>query len=287
MATASTQSAADLLASWYGAAAARARQIILHPPGKTAGTQSWQRARSAQSLVDLQKLLNAIDEKAAAQIGKGISKAVSTGIRQANAQLAKAGLLSRKNALMGSFGIIDSAAIGLIAKNTAKDVLGVSSSIEKMTGRVLKKIQEYGLGEAEINRIIAGGMIDGAPRQAIATLRKDLERVNKGKMVEVINKNGEPMYFQSDEYSRMVYVTKTSEASTKSQHMRFQQEDIDLVQIIGNQTKYFCSEYLGSVYSLSGDSKRYPALSSLPGGGPPFHPNCSKSTIAFIEELNG
>src|SRR5207248_2252057 len=32
-------------------------------------------------------------------------------------------------------------------------------------------------------------------------------------------------------------------------------------------------------------SDKYPAYASLPGGGPPFHPNCSKSTAPFIEAL--
>jgi hypothetical protein len=39
------------------------------------------------------------------------------------------------------------------------------------------------------------------------------------------------------------------------------------------------------VFSLSGKSDKYPAYAELPGGGPPFHPNCSKSTRPFIEDL--
>ena len=286
MPTAPTPSAADTLASYYRAAAERARQIILHPPGSTAAAQSWQQARAAQELAQLQKLLARLDQQVAAQIGTGISKAVSIGIRQANAQLAKAGLLHRNSALSGSFGIIDSPQIALIARNTAQDCLGASKSIGTVTTRVLRQIRELNLGEAQINQIIAGGLIDGKPRQAISTLRKELERVNKGQLVEVVDKNGELMHFQADEYARMVYVSKTSEAHVKSTHLRLQQEGLDLVRIIGNRTRYFCSEFLGNVYSLSGASRKYPPLSSLPRGGPPFHPNCSKSTVAFIEELN-
>lgn len=33
------------------------------------------------------------------------------------------------------------------------------------------------------------------------------------------------------------------------------------------------------------DGVAYPALAGLPGGGPPFHPNCSKGTAAYVPEL--
>lgn len=291
MPNAYTNSEADLLARYYSDAAERMRQIILHPPGKTSDSQAWRQAWAAQKITQIKDLLQQVDALAAKQIGAGLSKAVAKGISMANNQMKSAGVRfdatskGNNNGFDASFAIIDSQQIRLIARNTAQDLFGASKSMGDTAGRVLRQIKEFNLGEAEINRVIAGGLIDGMPRQAIQTLKKSLERVNDGKMVEVVDKNGEVMHFDSGTYARMVYVTKTSEAHVKSSHLRLQQEDIDLVQIIGNQTIYFCSEYLGQVYSLSGSSKVYPALSSLPGGGPPFHPNCSKSTIAFIEEL--
>jgi hypothetical protein len=54
---------------------------------------------------------------------------------------------------------------------------------------------------------------------------------------------------------------------------------------VGLVSTHFCTAFLGQVFSLSGKSDKYPAYSELPGGGPPFHPNCSKSTRPFVEEL--
>jgi hypothetical protein len=61
--------------------------------------------------------------------------------------------------------------------------------------------------------------------------------------------------------------------------------DLDLVSIIGRVSKNFCTAYLGLVFSIGGKSDKYPALTELPSDGPPFHPNCSKSTRPFIPEL--
>ena len=70
-----------------------------------------------------------------------------------------------------------------------------------------------------------------------------------------------------------------------STNNRLAQVGIHLVAIVGLISKNFCTAYLGQVFSLDGNSSDYPPLSSLPSGGPPFHPNCSKSTRAFVVEL--
>jgi hypothetical protein len=57
------------------------------------------------------------------------------------------------------------------------------------------------------------------------------------------------------------------------------------VTIVGRITPWFCTAYVGKVFSLSGNDPDFPPLDSVPGGGPPFHPNCSKSTAPFIREL--
>jgi hypothetical protein len=93
------------------------------------------------------------------------------------------------------------------------------------------------------------------------------------------------MNFDVGYYAEMVARTKTREASVDARHERLSELGLDLVAIVGRISKNFCTAFLGQVFSLSGNSDKYPAYSSLPGGGPPFHPNCSKSTRPFVEEL--
>lgn len=133
-------------------------------------------------------------------------------------------------------------------------------------------------------RILAGRhVIEGQPDAAVRALRDELKKVH-GDTVTIIDKNGDPINYKVGDYAHMVATTKTREATCKARHERLKEQGIDLVTIVGKQSKYPCSQLLGKVFSLSGDHQKYPALSSL-GGGPPFHPNCSKSTAPFVEDL--
>jgi hypothetical protein len=116
-------------------------------------------------------------------------------------------------------------------------------------------------------------------------LRDELRRVNKGNIVTITDRNGKPIHFTAQHYAGMVVRTKTREAVVTARNERFTQLGIDTVAIIGRLSDNFCTAFLGQVYSISGKHPKYPALSSLPGGGPPFHPNCSKGVRPFIEAL--
>jgi hypothetical protein len=110
-------------------------------------------------------------------------------------------------------------------------------------------------------------------------------RAVHGDRVSIIDKNGDPMEFGVGHYADMVARTKTRQATVTARHGRLEELGLDLVSIVGRVSQYFCTAFLGQVFSLSGKSEKYPAYSELPGGGPPFHPNCSKSTRPFVEEL--
>jgi hypothetical protein len=86
-------------------------------------------------------------------------------------------------------------------------------------------------------------------------------------------------------YAELVARTRTREAQVQARHERLGELGIDLVSIVGRISNSFCTAFLGQVFSLSGTSAKYPAYASLPGGGPPFHPNCSKSTRPYVEAL--
>jgi hypothetical protein len=144
---------------------------------------------------------------------------------------------------------------------------------------VLRATAQVGLSEVQIDRVLAGGVIEGKPTDTIRRLREDLERIH-GETVEI---NGRD--YQVRDYASLVVRTKTRQASEVARHERLEELDIDLVSIIGRISAHFCSAFLGEVFSISGKSSQYAALSELPGGGPPFHPNCSKSTRPYIASM--
>lgn len=90
-------------------------------------------------------------------------------------------------------------------------------------------------------------------------------------------------------YASLLVRTRTREATVAARHERLLVSGIGLVQITGRVSSNFCTAFIGLVLSLGDerviDGVRYPAIASLPGGGPPFHPNCTKGTAAYIPDL--
>ena len=106
-----------------------------------------------------------------------------------------------------------------------------------------------------------------------------------GNKVIVKDKNGDDMAFDVGKYAKMVATTQTQQASVMARHQRLHELGVDLVMVIGSNSENFCTEFVGKVFSISGNHPKYPPLADLPWGGPPFHPNCSKTTRPFIEDL--
>ncbi len=185
--------------------------------------------------------------------------------------------------LRPSFTLIDPRTIQVIARDTFADLARAADTTATAAGRTLRAMASNGLTVREVNDLIARGVIDGKTGAPIRELRERLKQIH-GERITIIDRNGDPMSFEPGYYAKMVVHTRTREATERGRHERFAEEGVDLVTIVGRVSNNFCTAYLGKVFSLSGRHPTYPPISSLPDG-PPFHPNCSKSTAAFIEEL--
>lgn len=274
-----------ILAGYYDAAAERLRSLIIDPTGKHRGTQQWTQARASAIASQVHHELTSLKNRAAGWTGKALMTSFKQGMRTADEQAVAAGVLSRSDApsLRGSFHVVDTDAVRQFAQDTYGDLAKAADSMERTSRHVLHRMAAEGVTNEEVNRILAGGVIEGKPKAAIRELRESLEKVH-GKQVTIQTRNG-PMTFQTDYYARMVANTKTRQAVCQARHERLADMGMDLVTIVGRRSKNFCTAYLDKVFSISGKSKKYPPLSGLPSGGPPFHPNCSKSTAPFVEEL--
>jgi hypothetical protein len=277
------QSQIDVLTSLYADAAAKLREIVLHPPGKTVNAQQFNSARAAAQLRQIDEILVSLNYAAAGWIGDAVPQAMIDGITRGNQQSRDAGLLPDGSPIQGSFSLIDHGTARIFASEIARDLQKASGSLTANAKSALIATRQHALSESDIDKILAGGAILGTPVQTIRTLREALRAV-AGDTITIQGKNG-PIDFEVGYYAGLVARTKTRQATIVSRHDRLSKLGIDLVSIIGRVSKNFCTAYLGEVYSLSGTSSKYPALSSLPGGGPPFHPQCSKSTRAFVEDL--
>jgi hypothetical protein len=275
------RTADQILASYYADATARLREMILHPYGKTDSARAFNQQRATQLIGQVRQIQRQLKQQAARVVGPAFTAAYRQGRTEANSQAVALGVLNPKDpSIKGSFALIDAGAVALVAADAAADLNAAADSLGANAERILRKTAQLELAESEINKVIAGGIIEGKPREAIRELKAELVKVNKGNLVTAGS-----MTFDAGYYAEMVIRTKTREAVTTARHQRFAQLDLDLVSIVGRVSDSFCTAFLGQVFSLSGNHPKYPAYDSLPGGGPPFHPNCSKGTRAFVEAL--
>jgi hypothetical protein len=276
--------ATDQLVSLYTDAAGRIKEMVLNPTGPNVASQQYRQMRAVQLSRQIDLMLVQLKQGTALWIGKELPKAFEDGLKRAQMQAAKLIKDLPETPLEGTSALIDHRSVKLFAQDMAGDLAGAADNAVRRAKSVLRQTAQVNLSEKEIDRILAGGLIEGKPVQAIRNLRDRLREVGAG-TVQVRDKNGDMINFDAGYYASMVVRTKTREATVHARHQRLRQLGLDLVSIVGLVSTHFCTAFLGQVFSLSGRSDKYPAYSELPGGGPPFHPNCSKSTRPFVEEL--
>jgi hypothetical protein len=267
--------------------------MVLHPTGKTQSSQDFRQARAATLLSQVDQILLSLKQKAAGWTGKNVPAAYHTGranaLQQAADLQAKAGNISPFTITPETFARVDTRALQALAQDTALKLNGAADSMADRSKHLIRATAQHDLDESKIRQILAGGLIEGTPQETIRTLRDEFSKVAQNGMVKVIDRNGDEINFEPAYYAKMVAITQTRQAVEAGRHQALRELGIDLVRIVGKISNNFCSAFLNQVFSLSGQSSKYPALSSLPGNGygacPPFHPNCSKSTAPYIDDL--
>jgi hypothetical protein len=270
----------DILASYFKDAQLRLSAMVLQPTGRTEAAQAFRSGRAAVQLVQVDAVLQRLRHQTADWLGsdKTLLAAVHEGRRLADRQAVEAGVRGEKM-LPGSFDVVDERTAAVFARDTYEDLDKAARSMGDRSKRLLRQTAQLKLGEDKINAILAGGVIEGTPVLTIRKLREELRAVH-GETVEINGRN-----YDVAKYASLVARTKTREATVEARHGRLGDLGLDLVAVIGRVSNNFCSAFLGQVFSLSGKHPTYPAYASLPGGGAPFHPNCSKSTRPFVEAL--
>jgi hypothetical protein len=274
----------DVLVRLYRDAQERLKQIVLNPPGGTEAAQAYRQAWAAQQIQQIQRMLASLDQHAANWVGENLPRAMIDGINRARTQAIEAGVSVPESPAGGSFSLIDHGTLRVFARDIHADLSNAGKSMGERASRLLRATAQNNLAERDINTILAGGVIEGRPADTIRKLRDEFRRV-AGDEIAITTKNGNVINYEVGYYASLVARTRTREATVHARHERLGQLGLDLVSIVGLVSKNFCTAYLGQVYSISGRSTKYPALSALPSHGPPFHPNCSKSTRPFVEEL--
>lgn len=260
---------------------AKIRQLILHPPGGSPAAITWNRQRAQILLAQIQKELQQLRRGVARWSADTLRRTILAGWRAGQRQLEALAWKDRSldPTLNASFSGFNADTLRTLANDTYRDLERAIDQTERRLQGTLYQMADNGLTAKEVNQIIAGGVIEGKPRQVIAGLRDQLRAIH-GRELTI---NGRS--YDTKSYGQMVANTRLREAAVLGRHARLQKDDVLHVVIIGNSTQWPCTAYLGKIYYIGSgsDPAGYPSIDSI--DGPPFHPNCSKSTAPIVLQL--
>lgn len=268
--------------------------------GEARRSDSFRVARARELSAGVNDILKKLRVKAEPVALAAAAESAKRGVRQAHTQLRDIGLgAAIKGAGLDTrgegFAVIDARAVELVARDTLARTMAAANQHGANAEAVFRTLSGAGPlagRDSEVNAVVARGIITGDPRATQKSVRllfaEDPDSIDAAayrrlgaQLVEIGGWTG-----TLKDYAEIVALTRTREATVEARHETLLENDVDLVQITGNNTVNFCTRFLGLVCTI-GDraSDKYPALSALPGGGPPFHPRCSKGTAAFVEDL--
>lgn len=274
------------------AAADRARKLMLNPPGKTDKSKAFNASRAAQLLAGVNRELDAVGGKMVAVTSKKVAAAFKQGIADGDQLARDAGIRPDGSALQGGFNVVDRRRAAILVKQTQQaneDLSKAVKSIKDTTGKVVRQTQALGLDSAAVNRMLAGGTIEGVPRSTLRDLKAMVQKAAiDGKIVTVNNRTGAKMSFKPAYYAELVYQTKLAETTNIATVQRLRERKIQYVKIIGSNSRRFCTAFVGRAFYIGdGADPRFgfPHIRELHRGGPPFHPRCTKRYTAFVPGL--
>jgi hypothetical protein len=266
--------------------------------------------RAAQMTRAIQEKLARLEGQTRLMVESPLRDQINAAIERGTNELRELGIPTDP-ATQGvgvGFGLVNSEAVEVIARDTLSKAV---QSIETDLGNAARQHAtnavelfrslssssivdgDRAAGEASVNRAIARGLITGNPtiadraiRELFADSSEEAKRVRKlgNKQIQVGKATMSVRH-----YASTVARTRTREATVTARHGRLLERGVNLVQITGKNSSNFCTAFIGLVCSI-GPAPEIPGLevvelASLPGGGPPFHPNCSKGTAPYLHEL--
>ena len=265
----------------------RARKAAEVPVGRTESARAFNRARELAKIADLQRDLARMRDEANQIIERQVGAHARQGTRRADKLARDAGLVRDDAPILGALTGAESARAAVISRSKQHDLgkaLGSISAPNGIVGRAIRKSNALGLDQAKLRRVLAGGALDGVPAAALKAVRDLYAKLGDGKVIEVVNKHGVVMTFEVDHYAGLVYRTAMAEATNTAEIERLVARQAYYVKIIGSNSVHFCTAYVGKVYYIGpGEDPlgHFPRIDTLPRGGAPFHPNCSKRYVPF------
>lgn len=251
---------------------------------------SFQRARARVLLEQVEAAITDLLEDTQSWLDRTLPKAFESGWNWTGS-----GLLPQDYGVI--FSTIPRLAVETVAASIAQDVRTALASVAPNISSVFTSSQQAILAETQLMEMVAQELIEGRGTAALARdlaaalrdgalrrlnkfpsvsgeLKNQLRQTADGQYISILCKDGKVRRYSLRAYSETVARTSTRMAQTEGTLRSAQELNIDLVQISvhANPCLTMCAPVQGKVYSISGQSRDFPALTAEVR--PPIHPRC-------------
>lgn len=275
-------------------------------------TTDFQRGKAARLLAQIDAISRRLGLDSDAWVSRQVREAYLDGARRADLQLRRIGAAVEGLPLEADAADwlrVNEGAVRVAARQIARDLAGANGKLADSGRRIVRATAQTVISDAAVTETIARGLVAGGSKNRIARALRDRlaeggrELLESGKMtpaeLEAIA-DFQAGYIQAGRarlpigyYCRMVasHQLRTVVVAAEKERLVEQGRELgdelafDLVMVTGPISGDFCDLYVNKVFSVSGRHPDYPALSRLPSGGPPFHPNCTHTIAPFVPDL--
>lgn len=284
-------------------AAGKAIERLAVDPDSSGGQFQLDRARAVER--EMMARLVRLNQQLQSPLTKGTLEAIERGAKETEREARRFGLgadSSQVGGESGRFGgafttgindrVIELLAADAVAATTARlndAALGQVDDLRRLV-RAVAAGSVLAEREPEINRAIGRSMITGNPRDGVRAMR-ELFRDPESDAALTYRKLGNRRITvggwtgPTRAYASTLFRTRGREISVAAKHESARSLGVETFQITGRVSQNFCTRFIGMVYTL-GSTAGLPdyvvSADELPGGPPPFHPNCSKSSVLYV-----
>ena len=248
----------------------RAQQhlIQLIATKQASGSVTWYQE---SLLKQVRQILLQLNQYSSSWVREAINASYALGATEAVNGLTKLGVSASG---VDAFSTIHRASIEVLVANAQSMLLNGT----RFVGRQI----EDAVRRASLDAVAMNQSVGGTLKQAKALLLKSL--VEQG-LNGIKDKRGRMISL--DAYAATVARSTTREATNTATMNQLEGEGYDLVKMSAHATTCpVCAVYQGRVYSISGNSKTFPALSvAFSGGYNNVHPNCRHVVFPYIPDL--
>ncbi len=235
-------------------------------------------AQKSRVLMIIQSDVSKADKEVREWLVKGISKSYVVGMNWSSTQLralhfkptnGKA-VLNVTVEMLNSQAVLQPhlKAVNSLLSDAYLDFGGAMTGYIKGAERIISTAMRK-----QLRSEIAIGRLEGS---SIQDIKKVVKETFSDRGFTVLLDRGGNKWSLSN-YSEMLARTHINRANNEGTINRASDYNVDIVEVSAHgASDILCSRQEGQIYSVSGKSKDYPALS---GNTPPYHPNCTHNLL--------